>query len=89
MTTTLENKEQDKAKKGDTKELDLNELKKSLAQEEAELERLKRLVSHLPVGAVEALRVLSYMQSLLYSYYTLCDFGCKGNKNNSICRKNE
>lgn len=43
MTTTLENKEQDKAKKGDTKELDLNELKKSLAQEEAELERLKRL----------------------------------------------
>src|SRR5574344_1709762 len=32
----------------------------------------KLLVFHLPVGAVEALRVLSYMQSLLYSYYTLC-----------------
>lgn len=49
MSTTPENKEQDnmketaQTKKGDTKELDLGELKKALAIEEAELERTKRL----------------------------------------------
>lgn len=49
MNITLENNEQENAKevaqtkKGDTKELDLGELKKVLAIEEAELERAKRL----------------------------------------------
>ncbi|AEB29837.1 putative integral inner membrane protein [Carnobacterium sp. 17-4] len=49
MSTTSNNNEQEhlkeatQAKKGDTKELDLSELKKALAIEEAELEQAKRL----------------------------------------------